>query len=151
MNRNEIENIIIKEKYPELRKPNLDMLLKEHLEAIIADEKVIISVERLVKIFVERNEKADKNIELNQERFGLKRKLENLTDWSKSELINVFKRKFGKFTEEDNAAIASIGAISIKTANRKIQEKKQEANMAIRIARQIGESFRREYENRRSF
>ena len=75
MKRNKLEEKIL-EQHPNLKKINLDMLLKEHLEAIIADEEVIISVNRLEKIFLERNEKAIINQRLNNENFGLKAKID---------------------------------------------------------------------------
>ena len=76
--RDELEQTIL-EQYPKLRLSNLKTLKKKQLETFIANKEVVLPVENLVKIFVERNERADINKRLTRENFGLNAKLGSLT------------------------------------------------------------------------
>ena len=145
--RDELEQTIL-DQYPQLRLSNLKTLKKKQLETFIANKEVVLPVENLVKIFVERNERADINTRLNRENFGLNAKLGSLTNWSKSELIKTFKRLYGKATKDDDKLLASMNAVSINTAQEKIDQEKSKARYAINKAEKIGWAFEQEYRNR---
>ena len=108
----------------------------------------LLPVEMLVKIFAERNERADVNKKLNRENFGLNAKLGSLTNWSKSELIKTFKRLYGKATKDDDKLLASMNAVSINTAQEKIDQEKSKAYYAINKAEKIGWALKQEYKSR---
>ncbi|MEL6438336.1 MAG: hypothetical protein AAFQ80_03620 [Cyanobacteria bacterium J06621_8] len=152
--REELEKTII-EQYPQIRLPNLKTLKKNQLETIIANQEVTLPIETLVKIFAERNERADLNLRLRRENFGLDaklssltKKLSSLTNWSKSELINTFKKLYGKATKDDDKMLASMNAVSITTAQEKIDQEKEKARYAINKAEKIGRAFEEEYRSR---
>ncbi len=147
LKREELEKIILTQ-YPQLRPPNLRILKKKQLETLVADEEVVLPAETLVKIFTERNERADINQRLNRENFGLNAKLGSLTNWSKSELINTFKRLYGKATNNDDKMLASMNAVSMDTAQAKIDQEKNKAHYAINQAEKIGWAFEQEYKSR---
>ncbi|WP_019508226.1 hypothetical protein [Pleurocapsa sp. PCC 7319] len=147
LKREELEKTIL-EQYPLLRLSNLKALKKEQLETLIANKEIMLPVETLVKIFAERNERADVNKKLNRENFGLNAKIGSLTNWSKSEIINSFKRLYGKATKDDDKMLASMNAVSIDTAHEKINQEKSKARYAINKAAKIGKAFEQEYKSR---
>lgn len=156
LKRDELEKTIL-EQYSQLRLSNLRILKKNQLETIIANKEVILPVETLIKIFAERNERADINKELNRKNFGLNAKLSSLTNWSnselintvkKSDLINTFRKLYGKATKDDDKMLASMNAVSIDTAHEKINQEKEKARYVIDKAEKIGGAFEKEYKSR---
>lgn len=115
MKRSDIEKKILQQ-HPELLQTNLKKLKKAHLESWLKDNTVTLSASILVKIFAERNERAEINLRLNRTNFGLNAKLKSLggtlTNWSKSEIIIAFKDVFGTVGKADDRLISEIGAVS---------------------------------------
>lgn len=145
----DLEKAILK-KHPELIQSNFKYLLKEHLEALLNDDKVTLTRERLIKIFVERNEKAETNKRLNETNFGLNSKLKSLnnklksfTDLSKSEIIQGFKKLFGKVTKDDDEILNEIGA----TSNESVREDLEKAEEVINQAQDIANKYPKKYDN----
>ena len=115
MKRSDIEKKILQQ-HPELLQTNLKKFKKAHLESWLKDNTVTLSASILVKIFAERNERAEINLRLNRTNFGLNAKLKSLggtlTNWSKSEIIIAFKDVFGTVGKADDRLISEIGAVS---------------------------------------
>ncbi|AFZ46510.1 hypothetical protein Cyast_0531 [Cyanobacterium stanieri PCC 7202] len=135
--REDLEKEALK-KYSELRLTNLRFLNKKELQAFLENDQFTISNESLLKIFVERNERADINKRLNNDNFGLRAKLKsftkNMTDWSKSEIVQQFKSIFGRVKKEDDQLLKEIGAISTETAREDLEKAEKVVDDAKRIA-----------------
>lgn len=140
MKRNELEQKIL-EQHPELLKTNLQKLLKPHLESWVNNDEVTLSSEVLIKIFLERNERARINQRLNNENFGLKAKLGFLTNWSKSEILQSFKNLFGMMTKEDDAVLSEIGAVSKESAREDLGKSEKIVDDAIDIVKKYRKKY----------
>ena len=144
MKRSELEKIIL-ERYQELKQINLRNLKKEHLEDWVNQDKVILPTSVLVKIFSERNERATTNKRLNNENVSLIAKLQGLgksiTDWSKSEIIQVCKKVFGTTTKADDELLGEIGAVSKKF----VREDMEKAEQIVDDAQTIAEQYQKKY------
>lgn len=147
MKRNELEAQILKQ-YSELKLINLKNLSKSHLESWINNGEISLSVEVLVKIFAERNQRAKINQQLNNENFSLTAtihtltaKLDSLTDWSKSEIIHAFKTIFSKVTKADDEFLSEIGAVSKQS----VREDLDKAEKIVEDATDIAEKYRKKY------
>ncbi|MCS7030475.1 MAG: DUF1068 domain-containing protein [Gloeomargarita sp. SKYG116] len=131
--------------WPELVHLNLQFLKKEHLEAWLVSGKVTLTVEELVAIFRERNQRAQTNLKLNRENFGLRAKLRStfaeLTNWSKSEIINLYKRLFGKVSKQEDDLLREIGAVSQESA----REDLKKAEVVVEEAKKIAQQYQKKY------
>ncbi|BAQ65501.1 hypothetical protein [Geminocystis sp. NIES-3709] len=144
MKRNELEQAII-EKNPNLKQINLLCLSKKQLEEWVNLGQITMSSETLVKIFLERNERAEINQKLNRENFGLRAKLtsftKTLTDWSKSELIQQFKHIFGTVKKADDVILKEIGAVSKESVREDLEKAEEIINEAQNIAMQYQKKY----------
>lgn len=144
MKRNELEQKII-QKNPNLKQINLKYLSKTQLEEWLNTGLINISCDTLVKIFLERNERAEINQKLNRENFGLRAKLtsfkETLIDWSKSELIQQFKRIFGTVKKADDVMLQEIGAVSKESVREDLEKAEDIINEAQNIAIQYQSKY----------
>jgi|GEM_PF-3543504 len=78
MKRNELEKIILNQ-HPELKLTNLKNIGKPHLECWVNNNNnITLPTEVLIKIFSERNQRAEINQKLNNENFSLSVKLNSL-------------------------------------------------------------------------
>lgn len=118
MKRDELEKQILNQ-HTQLKLINLRNLSKLQLENWVSKGKIVFITEQLVKIFTERNQRAEINQKLNNENFSLFAKLyslsSDLTNWSKSEIIHSFKTLFGKVTKADDKLLSEMGAVSKET------------------------------------
>ncbi len=132
-------------KYPQVRNVNLVFLTKEQLIALENTDKVTLTKDTLFKIFDERNQRADINARLNRDNFGLRAKLKslavNLTDWSKSEIINLYKALFGRVTRNDDSLLKQIGAVSTETVVADLSK----ARSIVEEAQQIVSAYKEKY------
>ena len=139
MKREELEAQILK-KHSELRLTNLKKLNKQELQNFLENDQFILSRESLLKIFIERNERADINKKLNNDNFGLRAKVKsftkNMTTWSKSEIVLQFKNLFGKVKKEDDALLKEIGAVSTETVLEDLEKAEKISQDATRIGQQ---------------
>lgn len=143
MKRSELEDAILHQ-YPDLKLVNLKHLSKPQLESWLETGEVTIPVEVLVKIFLERNQRAELNQKLNNENFGLTAKLyAKFTDWSKIDVIQVFKKMFGKATKADDALLGEIGAVSKESVREDLDKAEQVMNDATQIAKQYQNKYGR--------
>lgn len=144
MYRHEIEKQLLQQ-YPELRLPNLKMLSKVQLQSWLENDEINIPSSVLIKIFAERNERADVNLKLNQTNFGLNAKLKSLskdlTDWSKSEVVQRFKDLFGMVTKADDKLMGEIGAVSKES----VREDLERAEDIVNDAQDIANQYRKKY------
>ncbi len=132
-------------KYPQVRNVNLVFLTKEQLIELENTDKVTLTKDTLFKIFDERNQRADINARLNRDNFGLRAKLKslavNLTDWSKSEIINLYKALFGRVTRNDDSLLKQIGAVSTETVVADLSK----ARSIVEEAQQIVSAYKEKY------
>ncbi|MGV2828577.1 hypothetical protein [Myxosarcina sp. GI1(2024)] len=140
MNRQEIEKVILS-RHPELLATNLKNLKKTHLESWLEHDEITISSATLVKIFLERNERAEINQRLNRENFGLVAKLGAITKWTKNEFIQSFKHLFGKVTKDDDKILSEIDAVSKETA----REDLEKAETVVNDSKNIAQQYRNKY------
>ena len=144
MKRSDIEKKILQQ-HPELLQTNLKKLKKAHLESWLKDNTVTLSASILVKIFAERNERAEINLRLNRTNFGLNAKLKSLggtlTNWSKSEIIIAFKDVFGTVGKADDRLISEIGAVSKES----VREDLETAEKIVNDAQDIANQYKNKY------
>ena len=140
MKRSDLEKKIL-EQYPELKLTNLKNLNKQHLEGWVNNNEVIIAPTILVKIFTERNQRAEINQRLNNDNFSLKAKLNSLTNWSKSEVIQGFKKLFGVVTKTDDLLLGEIGAVSKESAREDLDKAEEVVDDLINIAQQYRNKY----------
>ncbi len=140
MNRPEIEKAILA-RHPELLATNLKNLKKPHLESWLEHGEITIPSEVLVKIFLERNERAAINQRLNRENFGLVAKLGAVTRWTKNEFIQSFRHLFGRVTKDDDRILSEIGAVSTET----VREDLETAERIVDDVTNIAQQYRNKY------
>lgn len=126
MNKNELVTLLL-EQHPELNTSNTKFLKKAHLVQLIEEGSITLTQEELVAIFVERNDRARKNLTLNREHTKLVAEnntlkkviargsaaISNLTDFSRSEILTFVKT----FTDEE---LQQEGLTTTERANKKI-------------------------------
>ncbi|MEM8723523.1 MAG: hypothetical protein AAGE84_30285 [Cyanobacteria bacterium P01_G01_bin.39] len=121
------------------------MLSKVQLQSWLENDEINIPSSVLIKIFAERNERADVNLKLNQTNFGLNAKLKSLskdlTDWSKSEVVQRFKDLFGMVTKADDKLMGEIGAVSKES----VREDLERAEDIVNDAQDIANQYRKKY------
>ncbi len=144
MKRDELEEKILNQ-HPQVKLINLKHLSKLQLENWVSKGEIGVTTEQLVKIFIERNQRAEINQKLNNENFSLTAKLyllsSDLTNWSKSEIIHGFKTLFGKVTKADDKLLREIGAVSKETA----KEDLDKAEQIIDDAKDVAEQYVNKY------
>ncbi|MEN9251219.1 MAG: hypothetical protein Q6K99_09950 [Thermostichales cyanobacterium BF4_bins_65] len=144
MRRQDLENLLLR-KYPGLQKANLTHLRKEHLQQWLDRGKITLEAEILVQVFEERNQRAATNLKINRENFALRAKLKsfvgNLTDFSKSELIALWKKLFGRAGRQDDPILAEIGV----TSNETVRETLDKAGQVVADARLIAQKMQKKY------
>lgn len=145
MNRKLLEDQILSQ-HKNINKTNLKFLSKIHLEQWLEKGEVHLDVQTLISIFEERNLKAINNIKLSNENFSLNSKIKsmnrkiidsiknNMLDLSKSEIIKIYNKLFGRAKSEDDDILEEIGAVSKESALRDIQKSKEIASESRRIA-----------------
>jgi hypothetical protein len=133
------------EKYPQIRRVNLLLFTKEQLIELDSTGKVTLTKDTLFRIFDERNQRADINAKLNRDNFGLKARMKslatNLTDWSKSEIINLYKSIFGGVTRDDDSLLKQIGAASQETVIADLSK----AESIVQEAKDIASAYQQKY------
>lgn len=144
--RNELETKII-QLHPEIKLVNLKNLNKEQLEQWLQNGEVCLSQKTLIKIFSERNERANINLKLNRENFGLRATInsftKDLTNWSKSEILQQFKNLFGLATKADDDILGEIGAVSKES----VREDLAMAEKIIDDVKDIGIQYNNKYKS----
>jgi len=129
------------ERYDELNQVNFQYLSTSQMKSWLEKDSFIMDAETMVKIMLERNKFAKKNKELGSSLGGqrsannhlkktnsnlssrinqleniLRESSKDLINWKKSEILNLFKKKYGKVTKEDNSLLREIGATSQETS-----------------------------------